>query len=567
VIDVFVRDLQAGTTERVSVSSTGAQGDADSGVEHVSTAGRPVALSADGRYVAFTSFASNLVPGDTNGVEDVFVHDRLTGATERATTGTGASHDPSLSGDGRFVAYDTTTTNGSSVYLRDRLAGTVELVSAGRQPQVTPSARYVAFIGPGNNAYVADRTTDTTERVDLPNTGDPAPPFSAAVAVRISDDGRYVSFLAPEGLVPSDTNDVLDDYVRDRATGATQRVSVTSAGADGGAQAFDNDLSGDGRVAFFDAIAPFAQPYGGGAEVFGRDVAAGATETISLDSSDAALGSSVMGAASADGRYVAFGHFTRSPDGAATWQVYVRDRLAPNVAPPTFDANPHALGSHVVISATATGGAAGIAAGEYFVDSDPGAGQATPMTVNGGTLSAHLSGLSPGVYTVGVRARDGSGAWSSTATALLVVYDPSGGFVTGGGWIVPGGPGSDPGDLLPGLDGASKANFGFNVKYQSGASIVPGGAFQFHYNAGKLHLKSVGFDWLVVTNTNWARFQGLATIDGANGALYPFRVDARDGDPDRLVLRVWAPGADPSGVEPLYKASGDVSGGQVTIHR
>jgi hypothetical protein len=60
--------------------------------------------------------------------------------------------------------------------------------------------------------------------------------------------------------------------------------------------------------------------------------------------------------------------------------------------------------------------------------------------------------------------------------------------------------------------------------------------------------------------------QGLATIDGA-GALYPFRLDARDGTPERLILRVWAPGADPATAEPLYKASGDVSGGTVTIHR
>lgn len=558
-IDVFVRDVDAGTTERVSVSSTGAQGDGDSGVEHASTNGRPVALSADGRYVAFTSFASNLVPGDTNGVQDVFVHDRLTGATDRVAAG----HDPSLSGGGRLVAFD----DGTDVYVRDRLLGVDEHVSFGRQPQLTPDGRFVAFIGPGDNAFVADRTSHTTERVNLPNAGDPAPPFSAAATVRISDDGRYASFLAFEGVVPSDTNNLLDLYVRDRAAGTTQRASVTSTGGEGGAQAFANDLSGDGRVAFFDAIAPFAEPYGGGAEVFGHDLVAGTTETVSLDSLGAALGSSVMGSASADARYVAFGHFTRRADGTADWQVYVRDRLAPDVGPPTFDANPHAFGSDVLVSATAAGGVGGIAAAELFVDVDPGTGNATPMTIAGSALSAQLAGLAPGVYTVGVRARDGSGAWSATATALLVVFDPSGGFVTGGGWIVPGGPGSDAGDLLPGLDGTSKANFGFNIKYQKATSTVPGGALQFHYNTGKLHLKSSAFDWLVVTNTNWARFQGLATIDGAGGGLYPFRVDARDGTPDRLVLRVWAPGSDPAAAEPVYKASGDVSGGEITIRR
>ena len=562
-IDVFVRDVQAGTTERVSVSSTGGQGDGDSGVEHASTNGRPVAISADGRYVAFTSFATNLVPGDTNGVEDVFVHDRLTGITARVSTATTPSHDPSPSGDGRFVAFD----SDNAVYVRDRLLGSLDLVDAGRQPQVTPDARYVAYIGPGDNAYVADRLAGTRERVNLPNAGDPAPAFSAAATVRISDDGRDVAFLAFEGVVPSDTNNLLDLYVRDRASATTRRASVTTDGGEGGAQAFDNDLSGDGRVAFFDAIAPFAQPYGGGSEVFGHDLAAGTTETVSLDASGGALGSSVMGSASADGRYVAFGHFTRRPDGTADWQVYVRDRLAPNVTAPTFDANPHPVGSDVLVSAAATGGVGGIAAAEYFVDTDPGVGNASPMTVSGSTLSARLSGLVPGVYTIGVRARDGSGAWSAAATALLVVYDPSGGFVTGGGWIVPGGPGSDPGDVLPGLDGVSRANFGFNVKYQKGSSTVPGGALQFHYNAGRLHLKSTAFDWLVVTNTSWAKFQGLATIDGAGGALYPFRVEARDGSPDRLVLRVWAPSADPSVAEALYKVSGDVSGGEITIHR
>jgi hypothetical protein len=152
-----------------------------------------------------------------------------------------------------------------------------------------------------------------------------------------------------------------------------------------------------------------------------------------------------------------------------------------------------------------------------------------------------------------------SGETANDVSANVVGFDPLLGIT------VPGGPSSDPGDLLPGLDGAAKANFGFNVKHLKATSIVPGGAFQFCYTAEKLHLRSASFDWLVVTSTNWARFEGLATIDGAAGALYPFRIDARDGAPDRLVLRVWAPGADPSTAEPVYKASGDVSGGQVTI--
>jgi hypothetical protein len=121
-------------------------------------------------------------------------------------------------------------------------------------------------------------------------------------------------------------------------------------------------------------------------------------------------------------------------------------------------------------------------------------------------------------------------------------------------------------DLLPGLDGTSKANFGFVVKYENGSSTVPGGQLEFHYNVGDFHLHSTGMEWLVVTNDNWAKFQGMAQIKNAAGE-YPFRVDARDGDPDRFVIKIWAPGANPDLDEPIYKASGNVEGGQVKIHR
>src|SRR5207253_921856 len=106
--DVFVHDRQTGTTERVSVDNTGNQGNGGSGV---------VAISADGRFVAFVSSATNLVPGDTNGVADVFVHDRQTRTTERvsidsaATQGTCDITCPAISADGRFVAFVSTATN------------------------------------------------------------------------------------------------------------------------------------------------------------------------------------------------------------------------------------------------------------------------------------------------------------------------------------------------------------------------------------------------------------------------------------------------------------------------
>src|SRR5207244_2213095 len=111
--DVFVRDRQTATTERVSVAPDGTQGDAQS---------NGPAISADGRFVAFTSIATNLVPGDTNGVADAFVHDRQTGITERINVVTGGAQGNAASGstlgpsvaisaDGRFVAFTSTASN------------------------------------------------------------------------------------------------------------------------------------------------------------------------------------------------------------------------------------------------------------------------------------------------------------------------------------------------------------------------------------------------------------------------------------------------------------------------
>src|SRR5439155_287868 len=106
--DVFVRDRVAGTTTRVNVSTAGVQADADS---------FDLALSADGRVIAFRSNADNLVANDTNSAADVFVHDRLTGTTERVSVdsagiqGNGPSQSPALSADGRFVAFRSNADN------------------------------------------------------------------------------------------------------------------------------------------------------------------------------------------------------------------------------------------------------------------------------------------------------------------------------------------------------------------------------------------------------------------------------------------------------------------------
>lgn len=248
------------------------------------------------------------------------------------------------------------------------------------------------------------------------------------------------------------------------------------------------------------------------------------------------------------------------------------DLTDPIVTDVVFAPNPLPVLTSGILTATASDAPSGVVGAEFFVGSDPGAGAGMPMAIEGDRASALVAGFpAAGVYEVGVRAQDAAGRWGPVSTTFVVAYDPAAGFATGAGSIVPGSASSDPGDQLPSLDGSSRAQFAFNVKYQSGANTVPGGGLQFRYQAGGLRLQSTGMEWLAVTNSNWARFQGLATIEGMDGA-YRFRVDARDGDDggggqaDRFIIRIWTPGVDPDATEQLYKASGDVSG-QIVIHR
>lgn len=229
--------------------------------------------------------------------------------------------------------------------------------------------------------------------------------------------------------------------------------------------------------------------------------------------------------------------------------------------------SPAAVGTSLTATGTVADDTSGVARAEWWLgDVAVPPGEATAVAAADGTVTVDLGALPVGVHQVNVRAVDAAGNWSATAVSYAVVYDPSGGFVTGAGHITPGGGSSDSGDVLPGLDGMSKANFGFVSRYEQGASTRPSGSMQFQYQAGDFRMKSTDYDWLVVTNSEWAKFQGLAEVRGAEG-LWPFQVSARDGTTDRLVLKIWAPDADPDTDEPVYRASGDVEGGQVKIHR
>ncbi len=303
--DVFVRDRQLGTTECVSVSSAGVQGNADS---------TGCTITPDGRFVAYCSLASNLVTGDTNGYEDVFVRDRQLGTTERVSISTAGlqadyfSAVPSISPDGRFVAFDSYAsnlavpdTNGQpDVFVRDRQLGTTEMVNlstAGLQannatygPAISADGRFVSFVSYATNliagdtntypdVFVRDRQGSTTERVSIDSTGQQT--YGLCDLASISLDGRFVIFYSyATSLVPGDTNGVPDVFVHDRLVGITERISVGAAGQQANAGSGDSSVSADGRyVAFVTGASDLVSgDTNGTADVFVRDrTAAGFT--------------------------------------------------------------------------------------------------------------------------------------------------------------------------------------------------------------------------------------------------------------------------------------------------
>ena len=279
--DVFVHDRQTGTTRRVSVGPNGTQGDVSS---------QTSAISADGHFVAFWSLATNLVPGDTNDQWDVFLRDRekrttrLVSVGPRGAQGDGPSFDQAISAHGRFIAFVSIAsnlvpgdTNGlRDIFVRDRKAGTTRKVSWGRggaqsdgssfDPAISSDGWFVAFeseatnLVPGDtnglrDIFIRDRKAGTTRRVSVGPKGVQGDRDSVNPA--ISADGRFVVFWSfATNLVPSDTNDWGDVFVHDRKTGTTQRVSVGPNGAQGSGDGEDSypTISADGRFVAFESI-------------------------------------------------------------------------------------------------------------------------------------------------------------------------------------------------------------------------------------------------------------------------------------------------------------------------
>jgi len=290
------------STQRISVTAEGTQANGESTFP---------AISGDGRFVAFTSSAQNLVAGDTNQVQDVFVKDRESGAIQCMSVSTngaptwGASYSPSISGDGQRVAF---------------VSEGVDLV-AGDSNQVS-------------DVFVRDLAAHATVRASFPPSGHEANGPSSSP--RISADGRFVAMVShASNLVPEDTNNQPDVFVRDLQTGALERVSLGTGGQQADGPSDGPAISADGRFVAFSSQASTLIPDGGsGAEspvwqVYLRDRANGTTVRVSIAVGGVPVdGHCFSPALSADGRFVAFSSQARNLIGNDTNEatdVYVRD--------------------------------------------------------------------------------------------------------------------------------------------------------------------------------------------------------------------------------------------------
>jgi len=348
-----VRDRVAGTTVRISVSSAGLETSGDCDLP---------SISADGNLVAYSSSGDNLVPGDTNFRDDVFLRNLSAGTTERLSLtngggqGNSGSDEPVLSPDGRYLSFDSDANNlvpgdtnaSEDVFVRDRLLGTTERVSV--------------------SSSGAEGNDDTGQS-------------------SISADGRFVSFYSiATNLVANDTNALGDVFVHDRQTGTTVRVSVSSSGTQADLGSISGWLSADGHALVFVSYATnlVAGDTNGVPDIFRHDLLLGTTERVSLSSAGAQadLGSTTD-FLSADGRFVAFGSdaTTLVPgDTNAVGDIFVRDLspasfsslcdpgLAGVVACPC--SNPPAGTGRGCDNSAATGGASLSASGVAYLSSD-----------------------------------------------------------------------------------------------------------------------------------------------------------------------------------------------------
>ncbi|WP_405431683.1 hypothetical protein [Micromonospora sp. NBC_00617] len=333
--DVFVRDTQTGTTTLVSGGRSGQP--ADDGATYTA------AISGNGRYVAFTSYASNLVPGDTNNERDVFVHDRQTGVTTRVSAFAGgrqirgSSSGATISDNGRYTAFIVTTFTGDLddeghllygqvAYVHDMQldrttrvsqqadGGTdlsvyqVAISGSGQRVVFSASGDWIGDGGSGTGIFVRDLRSGATVRVNLPAAEGA---FLSGTNPSISRDGTKVSWESYEPYLPADTNGTGDVYVRDLIADTTVLASANRRGTGAGnSSSTSGRLAAGGRfVSFYSWASDLVPQDGNGlvSDVFVRDLSTGRTTAVSATATGATgNGDSFDGTLSANGARIVF---------------------------------------------------------------------------------------------------------------------------------------------------------------------------------------------------------------------------------------------------------------------
>jgi hypothetical protein len=345
--NTFCAGTEFERTELISVSTTGVQGDLGSGSGD---------STPDGRYVVFASHATNLVENDSNGKSDIFLHDRDTGETIRVSVASdgsqadGDSKNPSISDDGRYIAFQSGAENlisndinraWSDIYLRDIISETTTLISidsdenqkwgAASDPHISGDGNHVAFefwsefdeeLDPTDNnnnqdIYVRDLVSGTTTLVSIATNGTQGNAISQNP--KLSTTGRYVAFASTANtFATGDALNTWDVFVHDQATGTTTIASVSSAGVIGNGISSNIDISGDGRYIVFNSSATNLVANASGLLVKGylHDLITG--ETIWIGE----VGVSVI---SANGRYIVTGEEIANLFEKTRFRIYDRE--------------------------------------------------------------------------------------------------------------------------------------------------------------------------------------------------------------------------------------------------
>lgn len=331
--DVFIKDTLTRTVTRVSTNSAG--------VESNGGSVNP-SISADGRYVTYSSDATNLVIGDTNSRDDIFIKDIQFGVTTKVSTGVAGagsnhhSYTPSISEDGRYVAFRSSasnlvtgdTNNASDIFVKDRVSGVmtrvstdsngIESSSSSWNPSISADGRYITFsttaslVAGDNNGkqdiFLKELSTGITTLVSSDSDGVASNNHSYTSSV--SADSRYVTFRSiASNLVPGDNNSKSDIFVKDMSTGIMTRVSTSTTGIEGNGDSLNPSISVDGRYVTFDSKAAnlVTADSNGKQDVFIKDLSLGFTSKVSRSkySSDS-NGDSYTPSFSADARYVTY---------------------------------------------------------------------------------------------------------------------------------------------------------------------------------------------------------------------------------------------------------------------